>query len=395
MQLNTYDSLIVHVRFAPSAHGAVSDSIAISSNDPTAPVYKIALAGKGIQIGRAVPGIAYAASNGGTVPGSLYSIDKTTGAPTAIGSLGLTEIQGLTIHPVTKELYGTLSTTTATNIYRLSSGYGDALYLQTVPIPNMRAIAFTLTGDTLYGATKNGDLFRINLTTGDTLRIGTAAGITYSSLAFNPVTGVLWASVRPNLSGKDKIYTVSTATGAATLVGATGFGTVNAGIAFDMLGQLYAVTGTGTQVNTLISINTTTGVGTLIGSTGLTGLNAVILRTDSLQTGVQPGLTAEVPSTYLLEQNFPNPFNPTTQIRFGLPQRSDVTLTIYTVTGQTVTTLVRGTQSAGYHEVQWDGRTSQGKAVASGMYLYRLEATPADGHAGNAFTENKKMILLK
>ena len=395
LQLNTYDSVIVHIRFAPTVHGVVADSVEIASDDQTAPVTKIAVTGKGVLIGRAVPGIAYVASNGGTSAGSLYSMNLATGSPTSIGSLGVTEIQGLAIRPSTKELYGTLSTTATTALYRLSTGFGDALLVRTFPVANIRAIAFTLTGDTLYGATKSGDLYILNLATGDTLRVGSAVGVAYSSLAFSPTSGKLWASVRPNLSGRDKIYTVNTTTGAATLVGATGFGTVNAGIAFDMLGKLYAVTGLGTQTNTLISIDTVTAAGTLIGSTGLTNLNAIIMRTDSLQTGVAGRGATTVPSTFVLEQNFPNPFNPTTEIRFGLPVQSDVTLTVYTITGQTVVQLLRGSRAAGYHTVQWDGRTQSGKPVASGVYVYRLDARPSGGGSGGAITQIKKMVLLR
>jgi hypothetical protein len=88
-----------------------------------------------------------------------------------------------------------------------------------------------------------------------------------------------------------------------------------------------------------------------------------------------------IPRAYQLNQNYPNPFNPSTTIRYGLPQKSQVTLKVYNTLGQLVTTLVNGEQGAGYHEVRFDGSN-----LASGVYFYRLQA-------GN-FVQTKKLLLL-
>jgi len=109
-------------------------------------------------------------------------------------------------------------------------------------------------------------------------------------------------------------------------------------------------------------------------------------------TGVteqEPGL----PEEYALNQNFPNPFNPVTYIKFALPQESAVRLNVYNMLGQKVITLIDGHQSAGYFTVQWNGRNNSGRSVASGVYFYRLEATATAGSA--SFNSLKKMILLK
>ena len=88
-----------------------------------------------------------------------------------------------------------------------------------------------------------------------------------------------------------------------------------------------------------------------------------------------------------LLQNSPNPFNPTTTIKYYIPEARQVTLTIYDMLGREVTTLVNQQADAGYHIVYWNGKDRYGESVASGIYLYRLQA-------GN-FVQTKKMIMLK
>jgi hypothetical protein len=78
------------------------------------------------------------------------------------------------------------------------------------------------------------------------------------------------------------------------------------------------------------------------------------------------------PTTLSLAQNTPNPFNPTTSIRYSLAADGVVSLCIYNALGQRVHTLVNGPSTAGYHSVTWNGTDGRGRAVASGVYLYRL-----------------------
>jgi photosystem II stability/assembly factor-like uncharacterized protein len=102
---------------------------------------------------------------------------------------------------------------------------------------------------------------------------------------------------------------------------------------------------------------------------------------DAVTVSIDGGQTAE------LLQNSPNPFNPSTSIKFFIPYNSDVSLKIYDMLGREITTLINGATTAGYHIVYWNGRDNYGSQAASGIYLYRLTA-------GN-FIETKKMILLK
>jgi hypothetical protein len=94
-----------------------------------------------------------------------------------------------------------------------------------------------------------------------------------------------------------------------------------------------------------------------------------------------------IPERYALHQNAPNPFNPTTVIRFDMVDAGPVKLSVFDVSGRLVRTLVNQRMPAARHQVLWDGRDSRGMSVASGVYFYRLE-TPS-------FRATKKMIMLK
>jgi hypothetical protein len=91
---------------------------------------------------------------------------------------------------------------------------------------------------------------------------------------------------------------------------------------------------------------------------------------------------SETPILYTLEQNFPNPFNPSTTIKFAVNKESNVNLSIYNVLGELVTTLVDEQMKAGYYEYEFNA-----SKLASGIYIYRIKA--------NDFVEMKKMVLLK
>ncbi len=95
-----------------------------------------------------------------------------------------------------------------------------------------------------------------------------------------------------------------------------------------------------------------------------------------------------VPESFLLLHNFPNPYNPSTTIRYGLPNRSRVRLQIYNVLGQVVADLVNSEQQAGWNDVVWNAN------VASGLYFYRIEAV-STSDPSKRFVDVKKMILLK
>jgi len=92
--------------------------------------------------------------------------------------------------------------------------------------------------------------------------------------------------------------------------------------------------------------------------------------------------TENLPTEFALFQNTPNPFNPVTEISFSLPVGGEVKLEVYNILGQKVATLAEGFLEAGNHVAKWDA-----SAMASGIYLYRLEA--------GEVTSSRKMLLLK
>jgi len=101
-------------------------------------------------------------------------------------------------------------------------------------------------------------------------------------------------------------------------------------------------------------------------------------------TGVEENVPVAVNS---LQQNRPNPFNPTTTIEFSLAKRGKVDLKVYDTAGRVVRTLESGVRNAGVHTVVWDGRNNQGQDVSSGIYFYRVQA--------DDFVGTKKMVLLR
>jgi hypothetical protein len=109
--------------------------------------------------------------------------------------------------------------------------------------------------------------------------------------------------------------------------------------------------------------------------------NGSVMRYRYTPTGVEPVSNA-VPTEFRLEQNYPNPFNPTTNIGFRISHFGFVSLRVFDLLGREVATLVHEVKQPGSYEVTWDAT-----GVASGVYLYRLQA--------GDYVDTKKLILLK
>jgi 1,4-alpha-glucan branching enzyme len=105
-----------------------------------------------------------------------------------------------------------------------------------------------------------------------------------------------------------------------------------------------------------------------------------VFERNHVSSGVRSGEAH--PQFYSLCQNYPNPFNPATTIRYGLPQRSQVILTVFNTLGQQIAVLQNGEQEAGYHDVRFDA-----SGIASGVYFYRIQT--------GAYLETRKLLLIR
>ncbi len=95
----------------------------------------------------------------------------------------------------------------------------------------------------------------------------------------------------------------------------------------------------------------------------------------------------EVVDNYKLINNYPNPFNPVTTLRYDLPENVHVNITIYDMLGRQIKNLINQTQDVGYRSVRWNATDDYGKPVSAGIYLYQIQA--------GEFVQTKKMVLLK
>ncbi|MFZ0455920.1 MAG: T9SS type A sorting domain-containing protein [Ignavibacteriaceae bacterium] len=137
----------------------------------------------------------------------------------------------------------------------------------------------------------------------------------------------------------------------------------------------------------------TSATGAFIAKDVRVGLNVDVYEKSAFEGNIAPKVTAdnparnniqtdEHPKTYMLSQNFPNPFNPSTTIKYALPENEKVTIEIYDLLGRKVAELVNGEVEAGYHEVKFNAGN-----LASGIYFYRLSA--------GSFNQVNKMLLMK
>ena len=112
------------------------------------------------------------------------------------------------------------------------------------------------------------------------------------------------------------------------------------------------------------------------------GLSAAVFTITSSSSTKVADVTGSLPTKFELMQNYPNPFNPTTAIRFGIPEASNVRVTIFNALGQEIALLVNDYLAAGYHECMW-----QAGGCSSGVYFYKVDA--------GRNTAIKKMMLIK
>ena len=126
--------------------------------------------------------------------------------------------------------------------------------------------------------------------------------------------------------------------------------------------------------------------GTIAGTFYLDDIR-LVTKTPPPATAVLEEQVTTQPESFALDQNFPNPFNSGTIIRFDLPQSEKIELAIYNLAGQKVATIVQGLRQEGSYEINWDGRDHAGRTLASGVYFYRLQA--------GARVQTRKLLFLR
>ncbi len=382
-----YDSLILRVVFAPNEHGFLNDTLYIASNDAQQPVYKIALSGKGIEIGRAEPGVLYSLSSP-VGDAQLVRINDATAQTVGIGQTEQGIMNSMCINPRTNEIFG-LTTGTPSTLHRISARFGDALPWRTIPLGGVRAIAFG-ENDTLYavlpqglGGNTRSLIYRIlfNDQSTDTALVANVP-------QFNP-SGMTWDNANRRLllsaltgTRRDTIFAVNPNDGTFAPLGGMGLSTAVTHLGYAPNGYIFGLTGTGTQVGTLVRFTAQNTSAITIGSTNTSALRGIGIRTDSLGQLSAEIRTVSTPKEYQLNQNYPNPFNPSTVIEFAIPTADNVSLKIYDVLGREVATLLNERRNAGAHRVSFNATT-----LSSGTYFYRLQS--------GGFTQTKKMILVK
>ncbi|MGA9115749.1 MAG: S8 family serine peptidase [Bacteroidota bacterium] len=308
-----------------------------------------------------LPGTLYAAGE------SLFTVDASTGSILErLGPLGR-GVQGLAAHPVTRELYGIVPGDSGSFLCRIGSTGTPVSYLQALRLPSLRAITFDGSGN-LWGGSTRGRLYRLDVASGDTAFVGSAQiVIRYGGLAFSPLSGSLWGSLKQAPFVNASIYRVSPQDGSVTLVGNSGGGDTPS-LTFSEGGVLYGLKGSGSVMDTLIRIDTLSAAGTRIGPLGTSAVEAIAFWTVPPSAAGKPPPGVPV-SGLILEPNYPNPFNAVSHFVFRLAEAGRIRLSICDLLGREVAVAAEGFRASGSHRVRWDA-----SGLATGVYFCRLRA---------------------
>lgn len=277
-----------------------------------------------------------------------------------------------------------LLTSDDTRIRRIDTATFTELVPPIVTVSNPNRGIATMSPNRIWVSNFTTNPVNLYDSTGATIRSLGIPTVAPYGIAFDKWTSrtraFLWYA-QPSLAGQIRLSKVDTATGAILQT-------------FDYSSQVPATSSSG-GLDIINDHPEYPGavVALMVTQLGPGGIISVIyLGQDSSTVGVDEQ-SGGIPDAFALEQNYPNPFNPTTTLRYALPKSSHVTLSIHNVLGQRVATVRNDVQGPGVHDVVWNGLNDSGTQVASGVYFYRMEATPVDG--GAALMGMKKMVLLK
>jgi hypothetical protein len=198
-------------------------------------------------------------------------------------------------------------------------------------------------------------------------------GIGFSGLV-NSGPDRLWASAG-SPPANDTVYSIDVRAGSVVPTGRTGSFVRTNSLCRGPDGGLLALVD-----YALLGVDTLTGAGSFQAFIPLEGLRSI--AAGILVTGMEDPGNHRTPFTFDLDQNFPNPFNPNTLIRYQLPALSDVRLSVYDMLGREVAVLVEEKQPGGTHEVDFAAT-----GLASGVYFYRLRA--------GIHVQTRRMIVIR
>src|SRR5690606_4029895 len=103
----------------------------------------------------------------------------------------------------------------------------------------------------------------------------------------------------------------------------------------------------------------------------------------------------ENPENYILYKNYPNPFNPSTTIKFSVSDNSFVSIKVYNILGKEIKLLLKENLPAGEHYIQWEGKDNDGNSLSSGIYFIQMKAIPQSGRQAGEYQQTIKSVLLK
>ncbi len=385
---------VLKIVFLPSDEETRIFNMILMSNDPYQPARTVVL--KGNVFHRAESNTIYAIAEESNHSFLLtLEPDDSAGAGkrTPVDAIG---IRGFAIHQSSECFYGVISNVLSSKFIKIDPQTGLIREICKIPRIYIQAMAFD--GDTLLGIGYNDHkLYKIHLPSGNLIVVGEAEVPYLSGLTINPVNpDELWAvsayysSIYIFNRNGNKIWERKCRLKAHS-------------IAFDSEGELFALFYSQSTMKTELALLDRDTSKTeaeandiLIGSTGYKSVIALAINGD-IDTEIADNMKTPLPNYFALLQNYPNPFNPSTTIEFALPKSAFVTLKVYNLLGEEVAMLISEQQSAGIHRINWDAR-----GLASGVYLYRLEAgNPStgspnkSGQAGQGFVQTKKLILMR
>ncbi len=433
-------SEIVTVRFSPTAVGAQSGNLDITSDDPDQGVVSVTLAGNGVT---PPPDVADISVSPLSVDFGQVVLLDSADAIVTVSNIG-TQVLTVSDLATTNAVFTVVSPATPFDV-AANNGSQDVVirFKPTVAVvengdltitsndPDQGIVTVTLTGEGIP-APVAGTAFRVNaggsdftdsngelfvadkaFVAGDFGFQGGSSGSTGAGIA-GTTDDALYQSFREgdpfsyifdNLATDDYAITLFFMEPRAPRAGGRVFdvtveGTVvlndldifvASGSRFTALTETFIVHVADGQLN--IDFNAVSGrLDPILSAIAVVG-QGVVAPQLATQTKFSPKLSAtknqlsQVPDRFELQQNYPNPFNPETVIRYSIPTGMNVSLKIYNVLGQEVLSLVDKFQEPGEFSVKWTGTNAAGNKVTSGIYVYQLK--------GEGVVETRKMILLQ